>query len=188
MVSWPKRGAVRLRRTRELRMPFAFRRMRGRRCSRVSSEAGVAGCWRVETGGLLFGERDDAARVIWITDASDPPPDSRASRHGFICGVQGTAEMNAEKRFRSRGSIQCVGTWHGTRIPIRLRSRAPSIFQAWRRSSRRWIRRSPGRCSSSSVTRPRTLFPPSIYSTAAISLWYGDQDPGCAAGAVHGPG
>ncbi len=68
--------------------------------------------WRVETGGLLFGERDDAARVIWITDASDPPPDSRATRYGFICGVEGTAEMNAEKRSRTRGSVQFVGTWH----------------------------------------------------------------------------
>ena len=66
----------------------------------------------VETGGLLFGERDDAARVIWITDASDPPPDSRATRNGFLCGTRGVAEMNREKTSRTRGSAYSIGTWH----------------------------------------------------------------------------
>lgn len=68
--------------------------------------------WRPETGGLLFGERDDAARVIWITDASEPPQDSRSSSDYFLCGVAGTAEMNEQKRLRSRASVHFVGTWH----------------------------------------------------------------------------
>jgi integrative and conjugative element protein (TIGR02256 family) len=67
---------------------------------------------RVETGGLLFGQRDDAARVIWVSDASGPPPDSRASAYGFVCGVEGTRQMNEEKRTRSRGSVQFIGMWH----------------------------------------------------------------------------
>ena len=66
----------------------------------------------VETGGLLFGEWDDATRVIWVTDASEPPPDSRASRCRFVCGTSGTAEMNKDKRARSRGSVHFVGMWH----------------------------------------------------------------------------
>ncbi len=66
----------------------------------------------VETGGLLFGERDDAAQLLWITDASGPPPDSRASRYGFECGIQGTAALNVAKRTQSHGSVQFVGTWH----------------------------------------------------------------------------
>jgi hypothetical protein len=67
---------------------------------------------RVETGGVLFGERDDAAGVIWVTDASGPPPDSQSSASGFVCGVVGTAEMNAEKRTQSYGAVQFLGMWH----------------------------------------------------------------------------
>lgn len=66
----------------------------------------------VETGGLLFGERDDAAQVIWISDASDSPTDSRATRHGFVCGTEGTAKLNDEKRLASRNAVHFVGTWH----------------------------------------------------------------------------
>ncbi len=65
-----------------------------------------------ETGGLLFGERDDAAGIIWVSELSGPPPDSEGSAERFVCGVEGTAEMNAEKRARSRGSIQYLGMWH----------------------------------------------------------------------------
>jgi predicted acylesterase/phospholipase RssA len=66
----------------------------------------------VETGGLLFGERDDAACVIWVSEVSGPPPDSEASSDGFICGVVGTKELNAEKKSRTRGSVQYIGMWH----------------------------------------------------------------------------
>jgi integrative and conjugative element protein (TIGR02256 family) len=67
---------------------------------------------KVETGGLLFGERDDAALVIWVSEVSGPPADSSASPDGFVCGVTGTAEMNNQKRERSRGSVQYLGMWH----------------------------------------------------------------------------
>jgi integrative and conjugative element protein (TIGR02256 family) len=66
----------------------------------------------VETGGLLFGERDDAARVIWVTEVSGPPADSRASEKGFVCGTLGTSALHEEKRRRSWGSVQYVGMWH----------------------------------------------------------------------------
>jgi len=66
----------------------------------------------VETGGLLFGERDDAAGVIWVSEVSGPPPDSEASAEKFVCGVEGTAQVNAEKRDRTRGSVQYLGMWH----------------------------------------------------------------------------
>ena len=65
-----------------------------------------------ETGGLLFGERDDASRVIWISEVLGPPPDSDASAYYFICGTEGVAEANEEKRTRTRGSVQYVGMWH----------------------------------------------------------------------------
>lgn len=66
----------------------------------------------VETGGLLFGEQDDAARVVWISEVIGPPPDSRASAAEFVCGVKGTAEANDEKRKRTRESVRYVGMWH----------------------------------------------------------------------------
>ena len=66
----------------------------------------------VETGGLLFGQREESAGVIWVSEVSGPPPDSSATAEEFICGVEGTAEMNAEKRARSRGSIHYIGMWH----------------------------------------------------------------------------
>lgn len=65
-----------------------------------------------ETGGLLFGERDDSASVIWVSEVSGPPPDSSGSSEEFVCGVEGTAEMNAEKRSRTRGSVHYLGMWH----------------------------------------------------------------------------
>ena len=67
---------------------------------------------KVETGGLLFGERDDAVGVIWVSEVSGPPPDSTASAEEFTCGIVGTKEMNEEKRGRTRGSVQYLGMWH----------------------------------------------------------------------------
>jgi hypothetical protein len=34
---------------------------------------------KVETGGLIFGEIDDAHQVIWVDSVSGPPPDSTSS-------------------------------------------------------------------------------------------------------------
>ncbi len=66
----------------------------------------------LETGGLIFGEINEAAGVIWVTEAEGPPPDSNASEHHFTCGVAGMAAANAEKEVRSRGSVACLGSWH----------------------------------------------------------------------------
>lgn len=66
----------------------------------------------IETGGLLFGERDDAAGVIWVSEASGPPPDSEASAGGFVCGCEGTAKLDAEARAWTRGSVAYLGMWH----------------------------------------------------------------------------
>ena len=66
----------------------------------------------VETGGLLFGERDDAARVIWVSEVSGPPRDSEAAEDGFVCGVEGVSDLNAEKRHRTQDGVKAVGVWH----------------------------------------------------------------------------
>lgn len=67
---------------------------------------------QVETGGLLFGERDESVGVIWVSEVSGPPTDSTASADEFTCGIAGTKEMNEEKRSRTRGSVQYLGMWH----------------------------------------------------------------------------
>jgi integrative and conjugative element protein (TIGR02256 family) len=67
---------------------------------------------RVETGGILFGETDEFLKVIWIDEASGPPPDSTASEVGFVCGVQGVQDLHAEKTKRTRGSVRFIGMWH----------------------------------------------------------------------------
>jgi predicted ThiF/HesA family dinucleotide-utilizing enzyme len=66
----------------------------------------------VETGGLVFGQIDEFLKVVWIDEVSGPPPDSMASPFGFVCGTEGTADLNKEKAARSRGSIRFLGMWH----------------------------------------------------------------------------
>jgi integrative and conjugative element protein (TIGR02256 family) len=66
----------------------------------------------VETGGILFGQIDDFLKVVWVTEASGPPPESTASRHGFVCGTRGVASMNAELAARTRGAVSFIGMWH----------------------------------------------------------------------------
>jgi integrative and conjugative element protein (TIGR02256 family) len=67
---------------------------------------------KAETGGVLFGGRDNACRVIWVSEVIGPPPDSDSSHDHFICGIHGVAEANEEKRRRTRGSVQYIGMWH----------------------------------------------------------------------------
>lgn len=66
----------------------------------------------VETGGLLFGERNDLLKVLWVDEVSGPPPDSVRSAAGFICGVKGTAELAREKATRTRELSRFLGMWH----------------------------------------------------------------------------
>lgn len=65
-----------------------------------------------ETGGYLFGERDEATKILWITEISGPPRDSEASPESFVCGVDGVEALIAEKRRRTRDSVRLVGVWH----------------------------------------------------------------------------
>jgi hypothetical protein len=65
-----------------------------------------------ETGGLLWGFWDDAAHVIIIMDASEPPPDSVHEPAHFVCGIKGTDEEHAYRLKHSHGAGGFVGLWH----------------------------------------------------------------------------
>ena len=66
----------------------------------------------IETGGLVFGELNEAAGVFWVTDVEGPPPDSHAAEDHFTCGTEGMKEAAQERHCRFRGSVECVGSWH----------------------------------------------------------------------------
>ncbi len=66
----------------------------------------------VETGGLSFGEVNDAMGIIWVTEVSGPPVDSDAGPDRFVCGTVGTQAAHIERKQWSRGSVSYVGMWH----------------------------------------------------------------------------
>tara|TARA_R110000851_G_C13094442_1_gene567238 strand:+ start:1390 stop:3678 length:2289 start_codon:yes stop_codon:yes gene_type:complete len=76
-----------------------------RRIARTRSE-------KIETGGLIFGEIDDAHQVIWIDSLCGPPPDSTANETKFLCGTDGTKELNSFKSKASGRSSRFIGIWH----------------------------------------------------------------------------
>lgn len=67
---------------------------------------------KIETGGLIFGEIDDAHQEIWVDSVSGPPPDSTASDAQFLCGTAGTQKLNAFKSAASGKSSRFIGIWH----------------------------------------------------------------------------
>lgn len=87
--------------------PEAMREMRAwaRRSARMAGPT-------VETGGLAFGELNEAAGVLWVTEVEGPPPDSDAAEDYFRCGIEGMKEVACEKSQRFRGSVDCIGSWH----------------------------------------------------------------------------
>ena len=67
---------------------------------------------RVETGGIVLGEKDEVLKIIWVDEVTGPPKDSILSETEFVCGVLGTAALHKERDSESRGSIRYVGMWH----------------------------------------------------------------------------
>ena len=67
---------------------------------------------RVETGGILLGERDEALKVMWVDEFSRPPADSVLTATEFICGTRGTTELHEKRNISSLGSVRYIGMWH----------------------------------------------------------------------------
>ena len=66
----------------------------------------------IETGGLVFGELNEAAGVLWVTDVDGPPSDSDAAEDHFTCGTDGTEYAAMHRQCRFRGSVDWIGSWH----------------------------------------------------------------------------
>ena len=66
----------------------------------------------VETGGLLWGEWDDATGVVWISAVSGPPVDSQHSSELFVCGNAGTVAEHKTRLNQTRRAVQYLGMWH----------------------------------------------------------------------------
>ncbi|MCT9113004.1 Mov34/MPN/PAD-1 family protein [Streptomyces mirabilis] len=67
---------------------------------------------RVETGGMLLGAIDDATRILWIDEATGPPPDSLLSEHHFEHGTTGIREHLAARRTATQATTRFLGMWH----------------------------------------------------------------------------
>ncbi len=79
-----------------------------------------------ETGGLMFGQFDEALQIGWVSSVSGPPKDSVFSPEGFECGIEGTENLNQELKKRSMGAIQYLGTWHSH--PVSKAKPSPTDF------------------------------------------------------------
>lgn len=74
---------------------------------------------------------DDATEIIWVFDASGPPPDSIHALDRFTCGMQGTADEHIVRRELTSGLSDFIGMrhthpkWRRTRVLISVE------WQAW---------------------------------------------------------
>lgn len=60
----------------------------------------------------MLGGFDAAARVVWIDEATGPPPDSRLSEAHFEHGTQGVEARIAARRSATARVTAFVGMWH----------------------------------------------------------------------------
>lgn len=66
----------------------------------------------IETGGMLLGQIDEAAGVIFVDVATPPTPDSRLSSVYFEHGTEGAQALVEHHRSRTNGATGFVGMWH----------------------------------------------------------------------------
>lgn len=66
----------------------------------------------IETGGMLLGQIDEGAGVVFIDVATPPTPDSRLSSAYFEHGVEGAQALVDHHRLATKGTSGFVGMWH----------------------------------------------------------------------------
>ncbi len=67
---------------------------------------------RVETGGALLGAFDSAANILWVDEATSPPPDSVMSEIYFRHGSEGVADQISARVDATARVTSFVGMWH----------------------------------------------------------------------------
>ncbi|MER7900983.1 ThiF family adenylyltransferase [Streptomyces sp. NPDC096046] len=67
---------------------------------------------RVETGGTLLGVVDDATGVIFIDEATGPPPDSLLTETYFQHGLDGISAHLSARREATGNISRFLGMWH----------------------------------------------------------------------------
>ncbi|WP_233624805.1 ThiF family adenylyltransferase [Actinoplanes sp. ATCC 53533] len=87
--------------------PHAFADVR-REVIRMAAERGAD----VETGGLLLGQIDHAARVAWVTEAQALPAGSTASAEALVLDPAKARDATDDRRFRTRRLVEFIGAWH----------------------------------------------------------------------------
>ncbi|MFC4119801.1 ThiF family adenylyltransferase [Nonomuraea zeae] len=65
-----------------------------------------------ETGGVLIGRIDDASRVVWVTAADGPSPDSEQATNWFRHGVRDVAANIEQHRAATGRHVHFTGMWH----------------------------------------------------------------------------
>ena len=65
-----------------------------------------------ETGGVLIGSFDMARRTIYVIDATEAPPDSQGSPHGFLRGSVGLQHRVERIQEKTSGMLGYIGEWH----------------------------------------------------------------------------
>ena len=65
-----------------------------------------------ETGGILIGDVNPIHKVVYVTKALPPPPDSRSTPYMFERGVKDVPETVRRIQSRTGGWIDYVGEWH----------------------------------------------------------------------------
>jgi hypothetical protein len=58
------------------------------------------------------GQIDDVCRVVWITAATGPPPDSQLNIDSFWLGSDGVEEVVGAHRRSSGERVVLIGAWH----------------------------------------------------------------------------
>ncbi|WP_432101270.1 ThiF family adenylyltransferase [Streptomyces sp. WAC 04229] len=67
---------------------------------------------RVETGGMLLGAIDDSTGIIYVDEATGPPPDSLLAETYFQHGLDGVTRHLAARRTATGNTSRFLGLWH----------------------------------------------------------------------------
>lgn len=67
---------------------------------------------RVETGGMLLGEIDEAAGVVFVDVATPPTPDSLCGAVHFEHGIEGSQDLVNHHVHMTAGITSFAGMWH----------------------------------------------------------------------------